>query len=114
MKNLCAMGLLAVCIIATQSLSAQQPVTTSPALNKPQLLTQLPQKLECNLPAVQKLSAFRLADKISLQFGDVPFAGEVVDKVQRSAGVLTMNIRSTNFPGSLFTISIIKEADNTQ
>ena len=114
MKNLSAAGLLVVCIFAFQSISAQQPIAQRPATGKALSLTQLPQKLECNLTNLQKLSATRKSENISLLLGNVEFAGQVVDKVQRSAAVVSMNIRSTNFPGALFTLSVITQADNTQ
>lgn len=114
MKNLCAAGLLVVCIFAFQSISAQlQPVTQKP-VQKAFTLAQLPEKLECNSSLLQKLSAIRKSENISLPLGNFEFAGQVTDKVQRSAGVVSMNIRSTNFPGALFTLSVITEADNTQ
>jgi hypothetical protein len=114
MKNLCAAGLLVACF-AFQSISAQQPVTQKPVLNKATFsLTQLPHKLECNFPALQRLSATRKLENVTLPLGNFEFTGQVVDKVQRSSGVVSMNIRSTNFPGSLFTVSVITEADHTQ
>ena len=52
MKNLNAAGLLVVCIIAFQSISAQQePVNPKTTLLKARTLAQLPSKLECNTPA---------------------------------------------------------------
>lgn len=114
MKNLCTAGLLVVCIFAFQSINAQlQPVTQKP-VQKALTLTQLPDKLECNSSLLKKLSAIRKSENISLPLGNFEFAGQVTDKIQRSAGVVSMNIRSTNFPGALFTLSVITDADNTQ
>jgi hypothetical protein len=115
MKNLNAVGLLAACIFAFQSISAQQqPITQKPALNKASTLAQLPQKLECNLPALKKLSSTRISDNVALSLGNYEFAGELVEKTQQAAGVLSMNIRSTNMPGAFCTVSVITAADNTQ
>ena len=115
MKNLCAVGLLVACILAFQSITAQQPVTQKPVLNtKAYTLTQLPQKLPCNVTALQKLSLRARLENVTMPFGDFEFTGQVIDKVQRSAGVLSMNIRSTNIPGAMFTISVITDANNTQ
>lgn len=115
MKNLCATGLLVACIFAFQTISAQQqPITQQPVNNKTLTLAQLPSKLECNVPALQKISTFHKSDNVTLTLGTVEFAGELVEKVQSAAGVLNMNIRSTNMPGALCTISVITEANNTQ
>ncbi|THU33506.1 hypothetical protein FAM09_25495 [Niastella caeni] len=115
MKNLNAAGLLVACIFAFQTLSAQQqPITQKPALNKALSLAQLPEKLECNLPALKKISSTRISEHVALALGNYEFAGEVVDRTQQSAGVMSMNIRSTNIPGAFCTVSVITDADNTQ
>lgn len=114
MKNLCATGLLVACIFAFQTTSAQtQPITQKPVLNKAATLAQLPSKLECNVPALQKLSSIKKSENVTLTLGDYEFAGEVVEKIQRTAGV-SMNIRSTSMPGAFCTVSVITDADNTQ
>jgi hypothetical protein len=115
MKNLNAVGLLVACIFAFQSISAQQqPVTQKPVLLKATTLAQLPSKLECNIPALQRLSSSQLSDKVALTLGNYEFAGELVDKVQPEKGVQSMNIRSTSIPGALCTVSVITQDDNTQ
>ena len=115
MKNLNAVGLLVACIFAFQSISAQQqPVTQRSALNKAITLAQLPQKLECNIPALKKLSSTRISDRVALALGNFVFDGELVEKVQPMAGMVSMNIRSTSMPGAFCTVSVITEADNTQ
>jgi hypothetical protein len=114
MKNLCAAGLLVVCVVAFQSINAQQPAIAKPGVAKTLSLTQLPQKLECTFPALQKFAAFRKSETVSLPVGDFQFTGQVVDKVQHAPGVVSMNIRSSNIPGAIFTVSVITEANNTQ
>jgi hypothetical protein len=115
MKNLNAVGLLVACIFAFQTISAQQqPTIQKPVLNKALTLTQLPDKLEGNLPALKKLSSTRISENVALALGNYEFAGEVVDKTQQGADVVSMNIRSTNMPGAFCTVSVITEANNTQ
>jgi len=114
MKNLNAVGLLVVCILAFQTISAQTPAGQKTALLKATTLSQLPSKLECNIPGLQRLSSSRISDKVALVLGNYEFAGELVEKVQQTAGVQSMNIRSTSIPGALCTISVITEDDNTQ
>ena len=115
MKNQIAIGLLVACVFAFQTISAQQqPATQKPALNKALTLAQLPSKLEGNLPALKKLSSTRISENVALTLGNYEFAGQLVEKTQQGAGVLSMNIRSTNMPGAFCTVSVITAADNTQ
>ena len=115
MKNLNALGLLAACIFAFQSISAQQqPITQKPALNKASTIAQLPEKLECNFPALKKLSSTHISDHVAMSLGNYEFAGELVEKTQQASGAVSMNIRSTNMPGAFCTVSIITATDNTQ
>ena len=117
MKNQSAVGLLVVCMFAFQSISAQQqPITRNqlPTLNKATNFSQLPSKLACNSSVIKGLSARRISDKINLALGDYEFSGELVEKVQSTAGVVNMNIRSLSMPGALCTVSVITQNDNTQ
>jgi hypothetical protein len=112
MKNLRPLGLVAACFFAVQSLSAQQPVT-KPVPAKP-VFSNFPTKLECALTTLRTIPNARLRENISFQFGDVQFAGEVVDKIQHAPEVLNMNIRLTNYPGALFTLSVVTDENKTQ
>jgi hypothetical protein len=118
MKNQNAVGLLVACIFAFQSITAQQqqPVTPyqKPIVSKATNISQLPSKLECNFSAVKGLSAHRISDKIELALGDFEFSGELVEKVQSTARMVNMNIKSISMPGALCTISVITQNDNTQ
>jgi len=115
MKSLYAPGLLVACIFAFQTISAQQlPVSQKPTLSKASTISQLPMKLGCNVPALKQLSSSRISEKVALSLGDFEFNGELVDKAQPSAGVTSMNIRSTSIPGAFCTVSVITAADNSQ
>jgi hypothetical protein len=115
MKNLNAAGLLVACIFAFQSISAQQePVNPKITLLKAKTLAQLPSRLECNTPALQKLSTFRISDKVAFNLGNFEFAGELMESIRPSADVQSMNIRSTSMPGAMCTVSVITQNDNTQ
>ena len=115
MKNLNALGLLVACTLAFQSISAQQqPMIQKPVLNKASTIAQLPEKLECNLPALKKLSSTHISDHVAMSLGNYEFAGELVEKTQQASGVVSMNIRSTNMPGAFCTVSVITATDNTQ
>jgi hypothetical protein len=112
MKNLRSLGLVAAIFFAVQTLSAQQPVT-KPVTGKP-VFSKLPTKIECAATTLKTIPQANLREKISFQFGDIQFAGEVVDKVQRAPQVLNMNIRLTNYPGALFTLSVVTDDNKKQ
>jgi hypothetical protein len=115
MKTICIAGLLVVCLFTTSAVNAQLPVSVKqqPA-DKPLQFSHLPEKFECGLSELQRAASFRTTENITFRFGKLTFTGQVVDKIQRSANVMSMNIRSTNFAGALFNISIITQPDNTQ
>lgn len=115
MKNLYATGFLVVCLLASSVAAAQEPPFVKQQIpDKPLLFSALPEKFECSLPELEKLSNSRTSSDISLRFGKVSFTGEVVARVQRSANVESINIRLTNFPGALFNLSITTQADNSK
>jgi hypothetical protein len=115
MKNLYATGFLVVCLFVSIDVAAQDPSLVKQQIpDKPLLFAALPEKFECTLPELEKASASRTDDKVRLQFGKFIFAGEVIARVQRSETVESINIRSTNYPGALFNISITTQADNSK
>jgi hypothetical protein len=115
MKNHYATGFLVVCLFVSTVALAQDPTHVKQHIpDKPLLFAALPDKFECTLPELEKASASRTTEKISLQFGKFVFTGEVTARVQRSENVQSINIRSTNYPGALFNISFPPVADNTK
>jgi hypothetical protein len=115
MKNHYATGFLVVCLFVSAHVAAQDPTLVKQHIpDKPLLFAALPEKFECTLPELEKASAFRTDDKITLQFGKFVFTGKVIARVQRSENVQSINIRSTNYPGALFNISITTQADNSR
>jgi hypothetical protein len=115
MKNLYATGFLVVCLFVSINVAAQDPSLVKQQIpDKPLLFAALPEKFECTLPELEKASASRTDDKVSLQFGKFIFTGKVIARVQRSENVQSINIRSTNYPGALFNISITTQADNSK
>jgi hypothetical protein len=115
MKNLYVAGLVVVCSLVMLTTSAQRPVAVKQHLpDKPLQFSSLPDKFECSLPILEKAASSRAAEKVSLQFGKFVFTGDVMERVQQSPDVVSINIRSTNFPGALFNISVQTQPDNTQ
>ncbi len=115
MKNLYAAGFLAVCLFLSTVVTAQEPPLIKQHIpDKPRLFATLPEKFECTIPELEKASTSRTSDKVTLQFGKFTFTGEVVDRVQRSERVESINIRSTNYPGALFNITIFTQSDRSK
>ncbi len=108
MKNLYVTGLLAACILLTHPSTAQEPFPVKQHLpRKPLMFSGFPEKSACSLAALQKIFSSRIAEHVTIQLQNQLFAGEVIEKVQRSPVLLSINIRSTNFPGALFNISMV-------
>ena len=115
MKTIYVAGLLVVCLFITAAVKAQTPIPVKQQLpDKPLQFSNLPDKFECGLSELQRAASFRTTENITFRFGKLAFSGQVVEKVQRSAEVTSINIRSSNFAGALFNISIITLPDNTQ
>jgi len=112
MKNLYLAGVLVVLCLGSIRTKAQElSAVNQPILNKPLLFASFPEKIECRLAELQRIFASAKSDKLSLVLNEkFSFAGEITERVQKSGAVISMNIRSSNFPGALFTISQITQA----
>jgi hypothetical protein len=102
-----AYGVIMLCCI--QNLQAQ---TTTPPLNqptdKPLMFASLPGKLECNLEEVDRLFMADPSDQLLVQLNNyLQLSGTVMEKVRKSPEILTVNFKTANYGGALFTISRI-------
>jgi hypothetical protein len=113
MKSLYAVKLVVLCVLIATVANAQRPVSEQ-LPDKPLQFSQFPDKSECNVASLKNIFSSRSNDNISLQLGKFQFTGQVIEKVQQSPQVLSMNIRSSNFSGAIFNISIITMPDNSQ
>jgi hypothetical protein len=107
MKNLYVTGFLAACVLAFHTSTAQEPIAVRQTLlNKPLAFSHLPEKITCNPQELQKVFYGRKADSISMKLSaQFLFEGEVVEKVQHTADLLSINVRSVNYPGTIFNIT---------
>lgn len=103
---------LAYCLMLLCSVQNLQAQNQNPPLNqpvdKPLLFTSLPAKLECNLEEIDRLFMADPSDQLSVQLNDhLQLSGTVMEKVRKSPEVLTVNFKTVNYGGALFTISRI-------
>ena len=94
--------------------SAQVPFTKDKKAEKPTLFASLPPKLTCNKPELEKILQYAKSDQISIKLSDhLILSGEVIEKVETSPGIQSMNIRLSNYGNALLHVSIFRQADNT-
>ena len=110
------MGCLFFCLCTTRISSAQEtPPLNQNAPDKPLLFAQFPDRIECSVSDLQKIFASAIAEDISLGCGKtLVFTGKVVDKVQKTSRIISLNIKLTNYDNALLNISFLKQPDNSQ
>ena len=98
-------------VLVAQSRTALKPLTP----DKPFLFARIPDKFRCEANDLQKLFTAEVDEQISFPLpGNQSFKGTVSAKVQRNPSVLSINILSSNFPGTLLNLSLIQQADKSQ
>ena len=111
LKGVVCLSLFFICL---QS-SAQTPPVREPDMNRPALFQNLPNKISCRInylsalleSEIGKPVSFSLADNLSLQ-GVVSSVASKFDNT-----LLSVVIRSTNFPGAALSFSRITKEDGT-
>lgn len=109
MTKLYVLAYGAILLCCTQSLQAQKqnPPLNEP-VDKPMMFASLPGKLECNLEEIDRLFMADPSDQLSVQLNNhLQLSGTVVEKVRKSPEVLTVNFKTSNYAGAMFTISRI-------
>ena len=102
---------LSICYVAKSNAQHIPPVNQAPTF-KPALFNQFPLKTECRLGELEKL--FAAKGKISASVAsELSLRGEVIANVQQNPSVNTINIRLSDFPGAMFTLSRIRLEDGT-
>lgn len=108
MKKRYTVACMAVLLYASSVKSQVTPPVNQQVADKPLLFSSLPQKLECNLEEVDRLFMSEPAQKLQLHLNNyMQLDGIVVEKVQRTPEVLSVNFKMVNFSGALFNISRI-------
>ena len=108
------MGFLLIFLCSGFIAQAQDPLFKERVPQKPLLFANLPTKLNCDRPELEKLLHTVISQNISLKLNDkLLLKGEVIEKNELSSGVQHMNIRLSNFGNALLNITITNQADNT-
>ena len=82
---------------------------------KTKIFTGLPERFECSTTALRQLFSASPNDEISISLTrNVTFKGAIATRVQRDPNVLSVNVFSSNFPGTLLNISLITNADKSE
>jgi hypothetical protein len=107
MKNFYVLVLVIVCIVISHASKAQT------ATAKPAQFATYPEQLACTEAQLQALFSANAEASIVLSLpGNFIFKGVVQSNEQLYGGQQTVIIRSTNFPGSVFSLSKTADASN--
>jgi hypothetical protein len=102
--------------VAPSTLGAQTgiPLKTSIA-DKPYTFARLPQQFECDRSVLRRIFLAKPEEPVTIPLTNGQyFKGTVQAKVQQEADVLSINIQSSNYPGSMLSLSLISLPDGTE
>ena len=107
MKNRYLSGLLGVCIISAVATKAQEPVHVKQQTpDKPYIFSQLPDRSICGPAELQELFRSNSSTSISIHLsGGKLLRGVITEKIERSPGITSINIKLSDYPGALFNLS---------
>lgn len=115
MKNL-AMAVFCLSLFCTCLHSnAQTPPVREPDMNRPTLFQNLPNKISCRINDLSTLLESEIGKPVSYSFTDnLSFQGVVSSVASKFDNtLLSVVIRSTNFPGAALSFSRIIKNDGT-
>lgn len=82
--------------------------------DKPFLFQRLPARFECSASSLKQVFSTRVNDLVQIPLGgNAVFAGIVNAVVQVDANVTSVNIFSSNFPGTMLSLSLVKQPDGS-
>lgn len=111
MKNLYSAGFVAILLFTAQIASAQMdpPINQHP-VEKPHLFSNLPEKFECNIDALQQLFNSTLTERTSVKFNNaIALKAVIAEKVQKGKDIISINLKLPEYEGALFNLSMISE-----
>jgi hypothetical protein len=114
MKRQLPIGFLLLCCALSFNTYAQQPTQKNTVAPGNLQFATLPAKSICNRAELEKTLSLAKLDHVSLQLTDnLHISGQVVEKIQSSPGIQTINIRLSNSGNALLNITIIDQPGNT-
>lgn len=107
---------LVVCLLLTRSASAQQHIQVEQqSETKTAVFTKFPGKFEVDADQLRQLFSANIKDSVTIQLSrQHQFRGVVLDKVQQSPNVTSINIRSLQHSGALMHLSLNTAPDAAQ
>jgi hypothetical protein len=120
LKSMKTLQKLLFLVVISQSmpflLTAQAAIpvkSTNP--EKPMIFSGLPEKFDFAASTLKQLFTLSIKESVAIPLShNIVFKGTVVAKVQRNENVLSVNILSTNFPGTLLNISLIHQPNQPE
>ena len=106
MKNRYTAGFLGLFLICSIVTKAQEPIPVKQHItDKPFLFSQLPDRSDCITDELIQLFQAEPSSSIVIHLpGNRVLRGVITEKVQRSPGITSVNIKLSNYPGALFNI----------
>ena len=116
MKNRYLAGLFGLFILTITTSFAQEAVPVKQHISdKPFIFSQLPDRFELPVAELTTLLAAQKSSAVTLTLaGGKALAGVVTEKIQQSPLLTSINIKVSNYPGALFTISVVSMDDHSQ
>jgi hypothetical protein len=96
-------------------LSAQPmayPASSQENFSKPSLFSRFPDKAECSMTSLRALFSNSTQVVLTLD-NEIVIRGEIINRVSQNLAVQSVNIRLTDFPGALCTVSRISLGDGS-
>ena len=110
-KGIICLSLFFICLHS----NAQTPPVREPDMNRPTLFQNLPNKISCRINDLSSLLESEIGKPVSYSFTDnLNFLGVVSSVASKFDNTLvSVVIRSTNFPGAALSFSRIRKDDGT-
>jgi precorrin-6B methylase 1 len=113
MKNWLFMGILLTVLTFSIDSSAQS-LSTKDKTIKPSLFTSIPARSLCSRSELETFAHLAKSQKIHMKLNEsLLLSGEVIERIESSPGIESINIRLSNFGNALMNVSIISGAGNT-
>ena len=107
---------LAISLLVSTSSSAQGPIGLNQRTSgKPMLFARVASKTAVDSNLLLQTFKAAIQDTLTIRFNDhYTFTGVLMEKVQHSSELLSINLRSLDVPGALLTLSLLTPTDSNQ